>query len=121
MSMVRFALIAATLVLASNRAIAQTTSSPSAHAVAVGNVLAPGDIVRLRIWREPDLSGDFAVDEGGVVTFPKIGPLDVLQQSTQSLKETLLGKYDAYLINPSVEVTILRRINVLGAVQKPGL
>src|SRR6476659_2031353 len=103
MSTLRFAVIAATLVLASSRAFAQTPSSASTQAVTVSNVLAPGAIVRLRIWREPDLSGDFAVDEGGVVTFPKIGPLDVLQQSTQSLKETLLGKYDAYLINPSVE------------------
>ena len=27
--------------------------------------LRPGDVVRLRIWREPDMSGDFAVDEIG--------------------------------------------------------
>src|SRR2546423_8404257 len=85
------------------------------------NILRPGDVIRLRIWREPDLSGDFSVDENGVATFPKIGPLKVSAESAVSLKEKLLEQYAVYLRNPSVEVTMLRRINVLGAVQKPGL
>ena len=32
--------------------------------------LRPGDVIRLDIWREPDLSGEFLVDEAGVVVFP---------------------------------------------------
>src|SRR5205085_6690547 len=67
------------------------------------------------------LSGEFAVDENGIATFPKIGSLKVSQESQASLKEKLLHEYAVYLRNPSVEVTMLRRINVLGAVQKPGL
>ena len=85
------------------------------------SLLRPGDVVRLRIWREPDLSGDFAVDETGVVTFPKLGPFKVLDYSPESLKQKLLESYAEYLRNPSVEVTVLRRINIFGAVQKPGL
>ena len=92
-----------------------TSSDPSA------SILRPGDVIRLRIWREPDLSGEFSVDENGVATFPKIGSLKVSQESPESLKEKLLEQYAIYLRNPSVEVTMLRRINVLGAVQKPGL
>jgi polysaccharide biosynthesis/export protein len=84
-------------------------------------VLRAGDFVRLRIWREPDLSGEFQVDESGVVTFPKIGQVNVTRESPESLKDKLLTLYGVYLRNPSVEVTMLRRINVLGAVQKPGL
>src|SRR2546423_10596685 len=123
MSISRFALLRVALALASVSASAQTTplqstlASGVTQANAVSSVLAPGDIVKLRIWREPDLSGEFPVDENGIVTFPKIGALDVLKESPESLKETLLAKYDAFLRNPSVEVTLLRRINVLGAVQ----
>jgi protein involved in polysaccharide export with SLBB domain len=84
-------------------------------------VLQPGDLVRLRIWREPDLSGEFVVDEDGVATFPKIGPYHVTTDSPESLKKKLLAQYEVYLRNPSIEVTIMRRINILGAVQKPGL
>ena len=84
-------------------------------------VLQPGDLVRLKIWREPDLSGDFRVDEKGVTTFPAIGPLPVSRVSTDSLKSLLLSSYDLFLENPSVEVIVLRRINVLGEVKSPGL
>jgi polysaccharide export outer membrane protein len=84
-------------------------------------VLQPGDLIRLRIWREPDLSGDYRVDEEGVAIFPKIGPLPVARLSTGSLKRVLLSRYDRYLRNPSVEVTFLRRVNVLGSVKNPGL
>jgi protein involved in polysaccharide export with SLBB domain len=83
--------------------------------------LRPGDVIRLRIWREPDLSGDFPVDETGMVTFPKIGPFRVSDYTPSGLKAKLLDSYAVYLRNPSVEVTMLRRINILGAVQKPGL
>ena len=84
-------------------------------------MLQPGDLVRLKIWREPDLSGDNRVDENGVATFPKIGPLPVSHLTTDSLKSLLVSSYDRYLVNPSVEVTVLRRVNVLGAVKNPGL
>jgi polysaccharide export outer membrane protein len=83
--------------------------------------LRPGDVIRLRVWREPDLSGDFPVDETGIVTFPKIGQFNAFEYSPQSLKKKMLDAYAVYLRNPSIEVTMMRRINILGAVQKPGL
>jgi len=88
---------------------------------APASLLQPGDMVRLKIWREPDLSGDYAVDESGQVVFPKIGPLTVTRISADSLKSVLITTYATYLRNPSVEVTLLRRVNVLGAVRNPGL
>jgi polysaccharide export outer membrane protein len=84
-------------------------------------VLQPGDLIRLKIWREPDLSGDYRVDEGGVATFPKIGPVPVGRLSTDSLRPLLVASYSRYLQNPSVEVTFLRRVNVMGEVKTPGL
>jgi protein involved in polysaccharide export with SLBB domain len=84
-------------------------------------MLLPGDIVRLRIWREPDLSGDFPVDERGTVVFPKIGPTPVLQMTTDSLKRLLVTTYSQYLRDPAIEVTFLRRVTILGAVKNPGL
>ena len=83
--------------------------------------LRPGDTIRLRIRREPDLSGDFQVDESGVVVLPKLGPTRVTGQDPHALKESVTQSYAAYLKNPSIEVQILRRIQVLGAVKNPGL
>lgn len=84
-------------------------------------LLRPGDRVRLKVWREPDLSGDFDVHEDGIVVFPKVGRLDVQQISTDSLKSLLLTRFAVSLRSPSVEVTVLRRVNVLGSVRNPGL
>lgn len=84
-------------------------------------LLRPGDMVRLRIWREPDLSGDFPVDQDGVVVFPKIGAQRVTSQSPDQLRERLVAAYRFYLRNPSIDVVLLRRVNIRGAVRQPGL
>jgi len=75
----------------------------------------------LRIWREPDLSGDYDVDESGQAVFPKVGPLKVTGMSPEGLKDTLVKAYQVFLRNPAVEVRLLRRVNILGAVRTPGL
>jgi protein involved in polysaccharide export with SLBB domain len=87
----------------------------------VAAVLEPGDIVRLKIWREPDLSGDFNVDDRGMAVFPKIGPVHVSEIGPDSLRKMLVATYSTYLRDPAIEVTMLRRVNVLGAVTRPGL
>ncbi|MFQ5889662.1 MAG: polysaccharide biosynthesis/export family protein [Gemmatimonadota bacterium] len=83
--------------------------------------LRPGDAVRVEIWREPDLSGQFAVNLNGVVVFPLLGERKVTGTSADSLERQLVKEYGAYLENPSVNVTVLRRIAILGEVRKPGL
>jgi protein involved in polysaccharide export with SLBB domain len=83
--------------------------------------LMPGDLVRLAIWREPDLSGDFPVNAGGFVTLPKLGPIPVVNETSSSLRIKLVHAYQEFLRNPSIEVTLLRRVNILGAVKNPGL
>ena len=83
--------------------------------------LRPGDYVRVAVWREPDLSGEFQVDARGFATFPKLGPLPVAAMHPDSIRPRLLADYARYLVNPSVEVVPLRRVSVLGAVAKPGL
>jgi protein involved in polysaccharide export with SLBB domain len=88
---------------------------------AANAILYPGDLVRLKIWREPDLSGDFAVDEHGLVVFPKIGQVHVSDITTDSLRRMLVGTYSQYLRDPSIEITMLRRVTVLGSVKNPGL
>jgi protein involved in polysaccharide export with SLBB domain len=108
-------------VAGSRSARAQQATATVSPIDSAQGVLRPGDIIRLRVWREPDLSGDFPVDESGLVTFPKIGAFNAFEYTPLSLKKKLLETYAVYLRNPSVEVTMLRRINILGAVQKPGL
>ena len=83
--------------------------------------LLPGDVIRLRIWREPDLSGEFPVNEDGRVTFPKIGTVETTNLTLVDLERMVREQYAHFLRNPSIEIVPLRRINILGAVRAPGL
>jgi polysaccharide export outer membrane protein len=85
------------------------------------SVARPGDVVRLSIWREPELSGDFAVDETGTVVLPKIGPVIVTGETPVSLRTRLTKTYSTYVNHSSIGVMLLRRVQVLGAVRTPGL
>lgn len=106
------------LAVIGTRVTAQTASPVAPDSL---GVLRPGDAVKLSIWREPDLSGEFQVNENGDIVFPKIGALPVTTLTPDALKRTLLGAYSEYLRNPSIEITLLRRVQVLGAVRTPGL
>jgi protein involved in polysaccharide export with SLBB domain len=106
----------------SNPASAQSptvTQAASAQGFA-SSVLRPGDVLRLRIWREPDLSGEFPVDERGMVTFPKLGLIRVTDEPFDALKARIISSYATYITQP-VEVTALFRVRVLGAVRTPGI
>jgi protein involved in polysaccharide export with SLBB domain len=83
--------------------------------------LLPGDAVRVQVWREADISGVFTVDDRGIVTLPLLGEREVSGLDPSELRDTLLADYKEYLQNPSIEITILRRINILGEVRSPGL
>lgn len=85
------------------------------------NPVRPGDVVRVRIWREPELSGEFIVDETGTTVLPRLGAVAVGEQSAAAVRARLVSSYEQFLSHSSVEVTILRRLQVLGAVRNPGL
>jgi polysaccharide export outer membrane protein len=105
-------------------ATAQSESSAVNDSIAgrpVSYVLRPGDVVRLRIWREPDLSGDFPVDELGRINLPLVGTYNVANETRESLHQKLLTAYRASVQNLSMDVIFLRRIAVVGAVRTPGL
>jgi protein involved in polysaccharide export with SLBB domain len=74
----------------------------------------------LKIWREPDLSDTVKVDNDGVAVFPKLGPVEVTGIRPDSLERLLVSRYSRYLQNPSIRVSILRRITIWGAVTRPG-
>ena len=84
------------------------------------NSLLPGDVIRVEIWREEDLSGEFQVDEQGGVVLPLLGKKEVLGISPDDLRDQLSEEYSQYLVNSAVNVTLLRRIIVLGEVRVAG-
>ena len=82
--------------------------------------LLPGDVIRVQIWREEDLSGEFQIDEQGAVVLPLLGRKPVMGVSPDKLRDDLTEAYGNYLVNTAVNVTLLRRVVVLGEVRVPG-
>ena len=95
----------------------QAASAPAA----VADAPQPGDVIRLRVWREPDLSGEFPVNEDGIVVLPRLGPVDVTRVSADALEQRLIREYSRYLNHAAIELTLLRRVQILGAVRTPGI
>jgi polysaccharide export outer membrane protein len=83
--------------------------------------LVPGDLIRIAIWREPDMTGEFLVQEDGTAVLPRIGPIHVTSYTPSTLKQNLVAEYGKTLINPSIEVVVLRRILITGEVGGEGV
>lgn len=102
-------------------AVVSASASAQSAAPETAVTLRPGDVIRIAIWREEDLSGDFPVDEQGRVVLPLIGEQKVTDVPLSDIRDFLLEQYRSELRNPSIMITPLRRINILGEVNKPGL
>ncbi len=111
--------IAAMLLSASGFDVADAQDSPVIAQAA--RALRPGDGLRVRIFREPELSGEFVVDERGIVVLPKIGEWSANGIPADSVRPSLLAMYRKYLMTDAIEITPFRRVAVTGAVLKPGL
>ena len=113
--------LALALTLSLTPAIASSqTQPPSATKPVAATSLAAGDLIVVKIWREPDLSDTVQVDNDGVAVFPKLGSVEVSGLRPDSLERLLVSRYSHSLQNPSIRVTILRRITVWGKVARPG-
>ena len=85
--------------------------------------LDTNDTVRVIVFGQEELSGDFLVNDSGSISVPLIGAVDARGQTTAQMEngiEAVLA--DGLLVNPSVSVEVLefRPIFVLGEVNNPG-
>ena len=99
--------------------VAAAPLSPAAAARAAALPVRAGDRVRVGVWREPTLSGDFIVNERGEAVFPQLGTLHIAGVPLGAVRDTLLARYAVYLRNPSIDVTVFRRVGVQGEVRLP--
>jgi len=85
--------------------------------------LGSGDRVRITVFGEKELSGDFAVSDKGTVSMPLIGDVPAAGKSLQEFEVQIVRQLKPdYLRNPkvSVEVINFRPFYIIGEVQKPG-
>ena len=100
---------------------AQSQVQSEAQATAADPPVLPGDVVGLEVWREGELTGEFLVDQHFLLTLPLIGEIDVRGETELSLRERVRSLMQVELRNPSIQVFVLKRVRVLGAVIAPGV
>jgi polysaccharide export outer membrane protein len=85
--------------------------------------LDSGDRVRVTVFGQMDLSGEFFVDSGGRVALPLLEPVDARGKTTGELARGLEDSLRQSLLrNPavSIEITTYRPFFILGEVMRPG-
>jgi polysaccharide export outer membrane protein len=101
--------------------VAAQEPPPEAHGYRVGS----GDVLEVEAFRHDEISGEFAVEENGAVTYPLLGTVEVAGLTTSQIAarlEALLEK-DYYVdVQLQVEVKEFKSqpVTVLGEVQRPG-
>jgi protein involved in polysaccharide export with SLBB domain len=121
-SFLAFALTGGFAVSASPGAAAELESGRS-HVADASYELGTGDKVRVIVFDEPDLGGDFQIDDGGFIRLPLIGQVRATGLSPRELEDRIAAALgDGYLNQPrvNVEVTDYRPFYIVGEVNKPG-
>src|SRR5262245_44253001 len=102
---------------------APSSGSKSAGKSAVQLRFAPGDKIRLIVFGEDKLSGEYQLDAAGTVSIPLAGTIEAAGLTKPELEEAITAKLKSeYLRNPKVTVAVVsfRPFYVLGEVSKPG-
>jgi len=103
--------------LASATPPAPTSSAPSEY------VLGPGDKLRLTVYGETDLSGEFTIDGAGYARLPLIGQTRASGYTARQLEQVVANTLArGYMKSPrvSVDISTYRPFYVIGAVNRPG-
>jgi len=85
--------------------------------------LGSGDKIRLIIFGEPDLSGEFTISGDGVVSLPLIREVQAAGLTATQLQMKVESAFkEGYLKDPrvSIEVLSFRPFYILGEVNRPG-
>jgi len=88
--------------------------------------LGMGDMVRITVFRNPDLTTEARISERGTVLFPMIGEVQVAGLTPTQAGKRIADKLNQgrYVVNPEVTVSMMqvnsRQVSVLGNVNKPG-
>ena len=85
--------------------------------------LGTGDQIRISVFGQPDLSGQFVVDGTGSIAMPLIGTIQAQGKSTSELEQTIYDRLtDGYVRDPQVSAEVINYhpFYILGEVANPG-
>ena len=105
----------------------QAAQSPRAAAPKADEyVLGAGDVIRVSVFQNPDLTLETRISEQGQITFPLVGNLALGGLSVQAAEQRIARalRDGKFVLSPQVNVLLMQirsaQISILGQVNKPG-
>ena len=120
----RLFIAAGALSLAGCQSVPVADDVAAAETRTVGDYqLDAGDKIRLNVFGEEELSGEFVVSSAGLLSIPLAGDIPAKGRTIQEVQRSVEAALRAgYILNPQVSAEVLtyRPFYVLGEVNKPG-
>jgi polysaccharide export outer membrane protein len=84
--------------------------------------LGPGDQLRVTVFNEADLTGQYVVGSQGTISYPLVGDIQAAGLTVAEFTVNLQNELQEFLRQPNVavEVANYRPFFILGEVQRPG-
>ena len=103
----------------------QTLPPTSKISMVPDTKVGPGDVFRVEVFGEKELSGKFRVSVTGTIDYPLVGSVQVDKLTPPQIANLLREKLaDGYLREPFISVFVeeyaSKKISVFGQVRKPG-
>jgi protein involved in polysaccharide export with SLBB domain len=111
----------ALIVVVSWFALAVPADAQGSVALTAAGSPQPGDQVRITVWPQSAFGPPIAVtvDAEGRIILPQAGIVTVSQIPIAQLRDTLRARFMRFIREPEIDVQLLRRVTVNGAVIKP--
>ncbi|MBL8544356.1 MAG: polysaccharide export protein [Hyphomonadaceae bacterium] len=97
-------------------------SSPAQVAQAADYRMGPGDRLRISVFGESELTGEFVVSSNGMVSYPLIGDHQAQGKTLNEFTDSLRAALQRYVLQPNISVEVMnyRPFFILGEVENPG-
>jgi len=86
-------------------------------------ILGPNDRVRVKVYGEPDIAGEYEVDSTGQISVPLAGHIHADGLTTKQLERSIASALSKGIVRDprvNVEVALYRPYYILGEVKKSG-
>ncbi len=86
-------------------------------------ILGPTDRVRLKVYGEADITGEYEVDSNGFVSIPLAGHVKAAGLTTRQLEKGIMSALSKGIVRDprvNVEIALYRPFYILGEVKKSG-
>lgn len=102
---------------------AASAQQQAAPTTAGSYLLGPNDRVRVKVYGEPDISGEYEVDTNGQISVPLAGHIGAEGLTTKQLERAIAAALSKGIVRDprvNVEVALYRPYYILGEVKKSG-